>query len=183
MLALVELIFPNFLLSFLKATSINENNLPLLCLQTSGSPNALNILKATQKEQQPNMQIKLKLTLRKGEINKQTKPPQLISPQRGEIKGDLTVGGIWTLVNSFSEWDLFHDISTDSHNVWERELFPNHSLTEKCLESFPFPIFWMLLMINIKKRSLGSYWCHLHCSKVSTGQIGHMAAAGLEPSN
>lgn len=72
------------------------------------------------------MQIKLKLTLHKGEINKQTKPPQLISPQRGEIKGDLTVGGIWTLVNGFSEWDLFHDISTNSYYcLEEREgVFP-----------------------------------------------------------
>lgn len=82
-LVLMEFIFPNFLVSFLKATFINGSNLTLLCLQTSGSPNALNILNARQKEQQPNMQIKLKLTLRKREINKQTKPPQLIYTQRG----------------------------------------------------------------------------------------------------
>lgn len=158
-LMLVEFISLNFSLSFLKATSFNKNNLPLLYLQTSKplifSPNALNILKAAQKEQQPNMQIKLKLALRKGEINKQTKPPQLISPQRGEIQGDLTVGGIWTLVNSFSEWELFHDISTNADIVCEREEFsPNHSFTGKSWEQFPLGIFWILWL---QKESFGCY--------------------------
>lgn len=84
----MEFIFSIFLISLLKATFTNGNN---LTLQTSSSPNTLNILNTIQKEQQPNMQMKLKLTLRKREINKQTKPPQLIYTQRGEIKGDLTV--------------------------------------------------------------------------------------------
>lgn len=157
MLAPVGFIFPIIFISLLKATFTSGNN---LTLQTSGFPNTMNTLNATQKEQQPNMQMKLKLPFRKREINKQTKPPQLIYAHKEEkLKETSQFGGIWMVFNGFAEWELLNDISTEFRPFLEKRGFHQSFINS----SQVVPTAPILDTINITKGNLGAgYQCCLY---------------------